>query len=128
PKRRITLHASPAALKLMALSPGLVETLAGVEKVDPAGPAAGVPAVAIRAMGEEMRLSNLADAIDAGAEKDRLGKQLEQLVKSEAALAGRLNNPGYAERAPAKLVEESKAQLAKIQGEIAAIRERLGAL
>ncbi|MBY0261804.1 MAG: class I tRNA ligase family protein, partial [Phycisphaerales bacterium] len=34
PKRRITLHASPAALKLMALSPGLVETLAGVEKVD----------------------------------------------------------------------------------------------
>ena len=128
PKRRITLHASALALGLTALAPGLVETLAGVELIDPRPPAAGVPAVAIRAMGQEMQLSNLADAIDAGAEKERLSKQLEQLTKSEAALAGRLNNPGYAERAPAKLVEESKAQLVKIQTELAAVRERLKAL
>jgi valyl-tRNA synthetase len=128
PKRRIILHATPAATSAMALAPGLVETLAGIERVEAGGPASGVASVIVRAMGEEMRLSNLADAIDAGAEKERLSKQLEALVKSEAALAGRLNNPGYAERAPAKLVEESRAQLVKIQGEIAAVRQRLGAL
>lgn len=131
PKRKVTLHASRGIIEQMARAPMLVETLAGLEAVVEMGGAAadsGGASVAFRAAGEELRLSNLADAIDAGAERDRLGKQLEQLRKSETALAGRLNNPGYAERAPAKLVEESKAQLAKIRGEIAAIEERLKGL
>lgn len=80
-----------------------------------------------------MHLTNLADAAMAGsedsaAEKDRLTKHLEALRKSEVTLSGRLNNPGYLERAPAKLVEESKAQLAKIHAEIAAIEAQLKAL
>lgn len=128
PKRKITLHVSAQAAKAIAAAPGLVETLANVESISSSRPETGAAAVAFRAMGEEMFLTNLADAIDAGAEKDRLGKQLEQLRKSEGALAGRLNNPGYVDKAPAKLVEESKAQLAKIQAEIAAIEAKLKGL
>ena len=127
PKRRITLHCSPAAAKRIAeAAPGLVEHLAGVEKIDANKPPAAH--VAFRAGGEEMHLSNLADAIDAATEKDRLTKDLAQLQKSETALAARLANPGYAERAPAKLVEESKAQLAKIRSEIEAINTKLKGL
>ncbi|HMN39932.1 MAG TPA: valine--tRNA ligase [Phycisphaerales bacterium] len=129
PKRRITLHCSEAAAKrISAAAPGLVENLAGLEAIGTTKPASGVPAVAFRAGGEDMHLTNLADAIDAGAEKDRLTKQLETQRKSEAALAGRLNNPGYADKAPAKLVEESRAQLAKIRAEIAAIEAKLKAM
>ena len=72
-----------------------------------------------------MHLSNLADAIDAGAEKERLTKQLADLRKSEIALNGRLSNPGYVDKAPPKLVEESKHQLEKIRAEIAAIEGKL---
>jgi valyl-tRNA synthetase len=125
PKRKITLHATAAAQRLMGRAPGLVETLCGIDRVESGKAAAG--GVAFRAGGEELFLSNLADAgsVDAGAEKDRLSKQLETLKKTEATIAGRLGNPGYVERAPAKLVEESKAQLAKTREEIAAIEAKL---
>lgn len=128
PKRRITLHVSPTIAASLATSRGLIETLAGIESIVSAPPTSGTPAVAFRAIGEELHLSNLADAIDAGAEKDRLTKQLEQLRKNAGAISGRLNNPGYVDKAPPKLVEESKAQLAKINDEIAAIEGKLGAL
>jgi valyl-tRNA synthetase len=127
PKRRITLHATSAVSSLLKSVPGLVETLAGLERVEIAGASAG--ATPFRALGEELFLSNLADAAAAGAasgaEKERLTKELADLKKSETTISGRLNNPGYVQRAPAKLVEESKAQLAKIQGEIAAIESKL---
>jgi valyl-tRNA synthetase len=130
PKRRITLHGPDDALKrIAAIAPGLIENLAGLESITAAKP--NGPAVAFRAASEELHLSNLADAgsaLDAGAEKDRLTKLLADLKKSEGALAGRLNNPGYAQKAPPKLVEESKAQLAKIQAEIAAAEAKLKSL
>ena len=130
PKRRITLHASAGTAQMLKLAPGLVETLAGLETVvttpAPADKSGG--AVAFRSGGAELAVSNLADAVDAGAEKDRLSKQLEQLKKSEAALAGRLANPGYADKAPAKLVEESKSQLAKIRAEMESMRRKLDEL
>ncbi|MBY0310880.1 MAG: valine--tRNA ligase [Phycisphaerales bacterium] len=128
PKRRVTLHVSPAIAASLSTSRGLIETLAGIEAIVATPPTHGSPAVAFRAIGEELHLSNLADAIDAGAEKDRLTKQLEQLRKNAGAISGRLNNPGYVDKAPPKLVEESKAQLAKINDEIAAIEGKLGAL
>jgi valyl-tRNA synthetase len=129
PKRKITLHLSKSAAKTLALSPNFVETMAGLERVaiDEA-PGADSVKVAFRALDEEMFLSNLADAIDAGAEKDRLAKELEQLKKSEATLAGRLSNAGYVDRAPAKLVEESKAQLAKIRSEIQVAEAKLNGM
>jgi valyl-tRNA synthetase len=132
PKRRITLHGPDAALKrLTSAAPGLIENLAGLETITSSKPTG--PAVAFRASGEELHLSNLADAgagggLDTSAEKERLTKLLADLRKSEAALAGRLNNPGYAQKAPPKLVEESKAQLAKIRAEIAAAESKLASL
>ena len=128
PKRRITLHCSEAFASRAVAAPGLIEQLAGVEAIVTSKPPAQAVAFRPGIGGEEMFLSNLADAIDAGAEKDRLTKQLADLRKSEGALNGRLSNPGYVDKAPAKLVEESKAQLAKIRDEIAAIEAKLKSL
>ncbi len=125
PKRKITLHVSSTLAGSLAEVRGLIETLANVERIETSTPASGSPAVAFRSLGEDLHLSNLADAIDSGAEKERLAKQLEQLRKSASAISGRLSNPGYVDKAPPKLVEESKAQLAKFNDEIAAIEGKL---
>lgn len=130
PKRKVTLHAPAEIVSAMGAAPMLVETLAGLEGAVTTAPQSGSAAVAFRSNGVEMHLSNLADAttVDTGAEKERLTKQVETLRKSETALAGRLNNPGYADKAPAKLVEESRNQLAKIREDIAAIEAKLKGL
>ncbi|MEO1512825.1 MAG: hypothetical protein AAFU70_12190, partial [Planctomycetota bacterium] len=47
--------------------------------------------------------TEIADAADAGAEKERLAKELADLDKSIKNLEGRLNNPGYVDKAPEKL-------------------------
>jgi len=141
PKRKVVLHAGPIALEVIRSLPGLVETLGGLERVEdlarqdsqnpPPGPlplGGGVRAP-FRALGEELFLSNLADETAAGSvgdDAEELAKKLAVLRKSEETISTRLNNPGYAQRAPAKLVEESKAQLAKLREEIVAIEARLG--
>lgn len=131
PKRIVHLHAAGPAAALVAelrgLCPGLIESLAGVS-VETSSVPGGSASVITRFEGVEMALANLADAVDAGVERERLGKQLEQLRKSAATISGRLSNPGYADRAPPKLVEDSKAQLAKLEAEIAAIESRLKGL
>jgi len=120
-RRKITLHA-PAPILAVINGPaaaGLVPTLAGLEAAtaDKPGEGAGVP---FRFEGHELFISNLADAVDADAEKARLEKLAADLRKSIGTMKGRLDNAGYIAKAPPKLVEESKAQLAKAEADLAA--------
>jgi valyl-tRNA synthetase len=103
-----------------------VLALAGVEETTPAAPPAGAATLTFEAM--ELSLSNYADAVDAGAEKERLTKEIEAKEKSAETISKRLENPGYVAKAPPKLVEESKAQLAALRAEIAALRDRLASM
>jgi valyl-tRNA synthetase len=123
PKRRVTLHASAALAADVARWAPLVQTLAGVERVT--ADAAPAMSSGVTFEGVEHRVSNLADAADAGAERDRLTKQLADLDKSIAALEGRLNNPGYAQRAPEKLVQQTRDELGAKQAERDLVRATL---
>jgi valyl-tRNA synthetase len=129
PKRRITLHAPAALASRCAAAPGLVDQLAGLEAIvtTAPGPGGGKP-VPVRYEGHELVLSNLADAIDAGAERERLTRQIAELEKAESTLDKRLSSPGYAQKAPAKLVEDSKAQLERTRAELVALRAQLAGL
>lgn len=135
PKRRITLHLGAGGGLAGAIDSagGLVETLAGLERVTTDAPPTGAPFSTLAVGGVEHRLSNMVDgaasAEGEAGERDRLAKKLEELAKSIAALEGRLSNPGYADRAPAKLVQQTRDQLAAQQAEREATRgalERLG--
>ncbi len=135
PKRRVTLHlgGSGKLAGAIASAGGLVETLAGLERVTTDGAPTGAPFSTLAVGGVEHRLSNMVDAAagaeGAAGERERLAKKLEELTKSIAALEGRLSNPGYADRAPAKLVQQTRDQLAAQQAERAATQsalERLG--
>ena len=126
PRRRITLHASPELLAEIRAGAGLVETLAGLATVttEPAPPASA----AFTLEGAEHRLSDLADAVDVAAERERLARKLAELDKSITALDARLANPGYTDKAPAHLVEQTRAQHAQLTEERDATRTALDAL
>lgn len=49
--------------------------------------------------------------------RDSLVSQLESLKKQISGLENRLNNPAYLEKAPARLVEESKSQLESLNAQ-----------
>lgn len=125
-KRAITLHMPDAAAQALGPGLGLVTALANIGSVT-ATPPAG-PSTPITIQGSEYRLSNLADQIDAGAERDRLSRLVADLSKSKSTLEGRLANPGYAQKAPPHMVQQTKDQLARAEAELAAASAALEAL
>lgn len=132
-RRKITLHAPASAGAVLAIinapnagGGGLVQTLAGLEAVTASSPTAAN--VTLRFEGHELFLSNLADAVDSATEKARLEKLIADLTKSITTMKGRLDNAGYIAKAPPKLVEESKAQLAKAEADLDAARAQLAGL
>jgi valyl-tRNA synthetase len=70
----------------------------------------------------------LADLVDMDAELGRLRKELANADKMVASTAARLANPGFANSAPAHVVEGARQQLAEWEGKKAQIQQRLAAL
>jgi valyl-tRNA synthetase len=56
--------------------------------------------------------------IDPDAEKTRLTRQRETLVKDRDALIARLANPSYADKAPPHLVQQTRDKLAAVEEEL----------
>ncbi|MBN8643892.1 MAG: valine--tRNA ligase [Planctomycetes bacterium] len=131
PRRRITLHTDAAAMAKIRAGAGLVETLAGLagvetgDAVSGGGAGSGGQRTPFVFDGREHALSNLKDALDSSVERKMLAEQVDRLDKEIAVLEGRLANPGYAERAPAKLVQQTKDQLGQKCAERDAARRRL---
>ena len=100
-----------------------LKALALLSKVDPdrvavvaAKADATIDADAVQlvvADGLEVYLPQADLAKDVAKELDRLGRQAEKLAKDIAGLEGRLKNPGFADKAPPKVVDETRAQLAE---------------
>lgn len=126
-RRQITLHvADEATMELIRGGEGVIESLAGLGKVTREAPAG--EGVTFLFGNVEHQLADLTDAIDVSAERDRLARQKADLEKKIAGLNGRLSNKGYIEKAPPKLVEETKQQLAESQAELDSIIQSLGKL
>jgi valyl-tRNA synthetase len=128
PKRRITLHTDAATLVRVKAGGGLVETLAGLAAVEEGKPAPNTPHGIVTFDGREHALTNLKDAVDPAAERKALADQVDKLDKAIAVLEGRLANPGYAERAPPKMVQETKDQLSQKTAERDAAKARMATL
>jgi len=63
--------------------------------------------------------------IDVAAEKARLEKTLGKLAKELGGLRGRLNNPKFADSAPAEVIEETKANLELREDEESKLKDAL---
>lgn len=66
--------------------------------------------------------------IDVEAETKRLSKELEKLDKAVAAGTAKINNPAFASKAPAHILEGAKKQLAETQAKRDEVAKLLSAL
>jgi valyl-tRNA synthetase len=128
PKRRITLHAAPAAMSTIDAGEGIVQTLAGLDRVDVMSGSRPAGALALTHEGEELWLTNVVDAVDAGAERERLSKLIAERERAIAGFEAKLGNPGYLAKAPPAVVEETRAKSAQAQSDLDAARSALAAL
>ena len=66
--------------------------------------------------------------IDFDAERERLAKELKKIEKEIEKAEAKLNNPNFAERAPAEVLEEQRERLTEWQAKRDQINEALGNL
>ena len=85
------------------------------------------PTAAVQAEGVTVQLDTAA-AIDIGAERRRLEKDLSTARADAAATERKLATPSFVERAPEAVVARSRDRLAAAQAEIARLEQRLAAL
>jgi len=85
------------------------------------------PSASVQAEGVTVQLDTAA-AVDIGAERRRLEKDLSAARADAAATERRLATPSFVERAPEAVVARSRERLAAAQAEIARLEQRLAAL
>ena len=105
-----------AGRQILAMRPA-IELLATCKLAD-VGPDVQPPAGAVRATADKCEIF-VQGAIDTAADAQRVAKLRDELAKKISTLRGRLSNEGYIARAPAKLVQETKDQLAAAEAELA---------
>jgi valyl-tRNA synthetase len=85
------------------------------------------PTASVQAEGVTVQLDTAA-AIDIGAERRRLEKDLSAARADAVATERKLATPSFVERAPEAVVARSRDRLAAAQAEIARLEQRLAAL
>ncbi len=70
----------------------------------------------------------LGGAVDTDAERARITKSIESITKERDALAGRLNNPSFVERAKPEAVEKARADLTEKTAEVERLESALARL
>ena len=123
PRRKITLHVDGQTADRIRAIEGIVRTIAGIGTIVSDAPPSG--AVPIRFQNRELHLSDLADALDPDAERAHIAVQIADLESSLVNLDKRLSNPGYAQKAPAHLVQQTRDQRAKAEDDLRALHARL---
>jgi valyl-tRNA synthetase len=129
PGAKLVLHAPEADAALQARlgrHGAALERLARVEAISfAAAPAGGTAQLVVEGLSYALPLEGV---IDLAAERTRLTKAAEQAEKEAAALAGRLNNPGFVERAKPEAVEKAREDFAARSAEAERLRAALARL
>ncbi|MBG84863.1 MAG: valine--tRNA ligase [Phycisphaerae bacterium] len=125
PRTRLTL-AIPTSLK-DAIDPVRPAVLAmcTLEEIVELGDQDGIQ---VHVDGEVMHLMGSDEEVDVESERSRLQDRIAELRKSIGALKGRLDNPGYVEKAPAHLVEETRKTLEQSESDLATAEQALEGL
>jgi valyl-tRNA synthetase len=138
PARLAGIEATPLAAheeSIRALLRLTVPEHTGPEHTGPAhtGPAHTGPEDGFRASaallteGVTVQL-DLAGTVDVEAERKRLEKDLAAARKEAQSMTAKLGNEGFTAKAPAGIIEKSRARLAAAEADIARLESRLAAL
>ncbi|WP_371371572.1 valine--tRNA ligase [Sporomusa aerivorans] len=126
-KSEVILKIAANDLKVqLEANAGYIKTLAAAEPITILAGAADTPENAMTAVasGVEIYLP-LKGLIDVEKESARLNKEMDNLDKELARIAGKLNNPGFTAKAPADVIEKEKAKQTEYLEKQATIKERL---
>jgi valyl-tRNA synthetase len=102
-----------------------VLTLAGLSKlaVEPLG---FKPPQAAAEIGKDMEIFvPLAGLVDLAEERERLKKEIAKSDAETAQINKKFDNPNYASRAPAEVVEKDRARIAELTQRVAKLRDNL---
>jgi valyl-tRNA synthetase len=119
--------ASPATAERLQRQSGALARLARIQSVSfDAAPQGGAAQIVVD---EATYVLPLEGVIDLAAEKARLAKAMDAAIKERDALAKRLENPAFVERAKPEAVEKAREDFADKSAEaeqLQAALERLG--
>ena len=121
-------RSAPAAMATIEAAEGIVQTLAGLDRVEPMSGSRPAGALALAHEGEELWLANVVDTVDAGAERERLSKLIAERERAIAGFEAKLGNEGYLAKAPPAVVDDTRAKCAQAKSDLDAARSALAAL
>jgi len=128
PAKKLKFILKPAG-ELAASEVEVLKLLLNAEAVEVVAkdwtPAKGTPS-ASNALGEIFL--PLEGLIDIGAEKTRLTKEAEKIQSEIVKVEEKLANPNFAQKVPAKVLDEHKQRLADWQAKLAQVKASLAAL
>ena len=118
----VSVNAADAATQAVLQSNAATIQLLATCTINTIATGLAAPAGAVRTMvgANEIYVEGM---VDADAEKARVAKREEELTKVIASLEGRMANAGYVAKAPPRLIEETKKQLAEAEAELAKLRQ-----
>lgn len=128
PSKKAKIIIVPTDDKRPAMEDGkeYFKSLASASEVEIQDNKDGIPedAVSVVIDGVELFIP-LDELVDFEKEKDRLNKERDKALAEIKRVEGKLNNSGFVNKAPAKLVEEEKAKKEKFEEILHTIEERL---
>jgi valyl-tRNA synthetase len=104
---------------------GLMRTLSRIAKLTLTTAGEPPAGTVVSVVGDAQVCVHLAGTIDVQAEKVRIDKDLAKTEKERAGVNGRLSNPSFVERAPADIVDETRARLAELDDRIGKLKKSL---
>ncbi|MFD1788748.1 valine--tRNA ligase [Sphingomonas floccifaciens] len=128
PGARLPVHvrdASAATEARLSAQAAVIARLARIDRAEGAAPEGGALQIVVD---EATFVLPLGDVIDLAAERARLTKAIAAAEKERDALAGRLGNPSFVERAKPEAVEKAKADHADKAAEAERLAAALGRL
>ena len=128
PSKKAKIIIVPTDDKRPAMEDGkeYFKSLASASEVEIQDNKDGIPedAVSVVIDGVELFIP-LDELVDFEKEKERLNKERDKALAEIKRVEGKLNNPGFVNKAPAKLVEEEKAKKEKFEEILHTIEDRL---
>ena len=125
----IVVTSSDKIADMFTQGEGFLERLASVSSLETRASKEGIPSTAVTAVfgGGEIYIP-LEDLIDIAKELERLDKEKTRLDGEIKRLNGKLSNESFVSKAPAAVVEQERAKLAKYEEMYANLSDRIEVL